>query len=82
MISERTVTLYASRNGKSTTHPPRGRFAVVAKVPGFQVRLELTIWYTQELTLRGHWQVTVKLPRYFGLHNRFGARDDPTHYPR
>ena len=42
-------------------------FAVVTKVSGSQACLELTVWYTQELTLTGHGQVIVKPPRYFGL---------------
>ena len=48
-----TVTLYASRTAKSTTPTPLGGVAVVTKASDFQACRELTVGYTQELTLRG-----------------------------
>ena len=56
-------------------------FTVVAKVSGFQAHLELTVWYTQVLTLRGYGEVIVKLPRYFVLQSiRLPRLAQPTTY--
>jgi hypothetical protein len=54
MIAERYDCDLICLRHPSVNHPhPSVTFAGVAKVSDFQVCLELTVWYTHELTLSG-----------------------------